>query len=242
MEDIADYLAATCSEPPPDAEEERELFLAGERDELIMRNTRLVVSIAKRYQGLGLPFRDLVQEGIVGLIIAIDRFEIEQGYRLSTYAAGWIRRMIVNAIKAERTIRIPRNMVDDLSQIAAARERLTQELSRQPHDEEVATETGMEADYIHCLERADSVLSLEPDNHLLQHESSHDPEQKALDYAIVSMLELIDRPRMKDVLKRHWLMGQSYQEIAESYTVTRSRIQQIGAEGVEWMQEMLGVD
>jgi RNA polymerase primary sigma factor len=245
MDPVADYLAVTCALPPPTAEEERELFLAGARDELVMRNTRLVVSIAKKYQGLGLPFRDLMQEGVLGLLKAVDRFEVDRGFRFSSYATHYIRRSIVNAVKEERVIRIPRNSVDDLARASEARQRLTQELNQAPTMDELAKEVDMDKGYIRRLETADSVASIdekpEGGDPYLELFGDDGVEGRVIASTVADELRNLDE-RTEDIIRRRWLLGQSYREIAEGYDVTRERVRQIAVEGLAELRGLLGVE
>ena len=119
------------------------------RAHLILANTRLVISLAKRYQGRGLPLADLIQEGNLGLMKAVDRFDPERGVRLSTYASWWIRQSISRAIgKAGRTIRLPLNQGQRWGKIIRAVESLTQEGGYEPTDDEVAEATGLSASQV----------------------------------------------------------------------------------------------
>lgn len=245
MDPIAEYLAATCAVPPPAAEEERELFLAGARDELVLRNTRLVVTIAKRYRGLGVPFRDLMQEGMLGLMKAVDRFDVGRGLRFSSYATHYVRRSIVNAVKAERTIRIPRNSVDDLWRVSEARQRLMQRLNREPTVEEIAKEANLGMDYVRHLVRADTVTSIDEGHEggdpILALLGDDGVEERVIARTVTDRVRELDK-RTEDIIRRHWLLGESYREIADDYPVTSERVRQIGAEGLERMRELLGVE
>jgi len=242
MDAIAAYLAQTCHLPPPDAETERRLFEQGKRDELVLRNTRLVVSVAKRYQGQGVPLRDLVQEGIVGLMEAIDRFEPERGFRLSSYAVWYIRRAVVNAVKDNGIIRVPRNATRDLWHIADAEDRLAQELGRDPTTAEVATAATLDVTYIERLRRVDTVHSLdwEMDTGETLGDLLGDDgiEDQALTVTVISRLDALDE-RERDILKRCYLGGETQSMVAEDYGVTRQRIQQIAADGLERLREVL---
>ena len=111
------------------------------RDHLIKANTRLVVSVAKRYRGFGMPFQDLIQAGNVGLIKAVDKFDYRRGYKLGTYATWWIRQAITRALSQQtRTIRIPVHMSDRIRRVYKTAQRLEQDLDRQPTPEEIAEE------------------------------------------------------------------------------------------------------
>jgi RNA polymerase primary sigma factor len=113
------------------------------REKLIQKNLRLVVSVAKKYRSMGLPFGDLIQEGNIGLMKAVDKYDPERGYRFSTYATWWIRQAIQRAVADKgRTIRVPVHMGEKIRKMARAYNRLSTELSREPTDEEVAERLG----------------------------------------------------------------------------------------------------
>lgn len=246
MDAVSDYLRATCGLRPPTAEEERALFEAGKRDELILRNTRLVASIAKRYRGLGVPFRDLIQEGIIGLIEAVDRFDVGRGLRFSTYAASWIRRSIVNCVKGERLIRIPRNMVDDLGKIERARQELTQQFGRSPTLEEVAIEVGLEVTYIENLKRADHITSLDAEpkggDPILAFLGDDGVEERALTVTIIERIDDLEGDeRIPVILSEYYLRGRTYNDIANQLPITSERVRQLAELGLEQMREELGI-
>jgi RNA polymerase primary sigma factor len=109
------------------------------RQRLIEKNLRLVVSVAKKYRGMGLPFEDLIQEGNIGLMRAIDKYDPDRGFRFSTYATWWIRQAVQRAVADKgRTIRVPVHMGDKIRKMARAYNALSEELRREPSDEEVA--------------------------------------------------------------------------------------------------------
>ena len=146
-------LAATGDDAPPRATRRRlEAAARAGREakaRFIQSNLRLVVSIAKRYQSSGLPLLDLVQEGNLGLIRAVEKFEYRKGFKFSTYATWWIRQAVSRAIADKaRTIRVPVHMIETVAQVARATSRLAKSLGREPTPEEIASDTGLPAEKV----------------------------------------------------------------------------------------------
>jgi RNA polymerase primary sigma factor len=241
VDPVAAYLAEICRQEPPTAAEERRLFAEGQRDELVTRNTRLVASIAGRYRDMGVPFRDLVQEGIVGLIEAVDGFDPERG-RLSTYAVPKIRRAIVNALKTDRAMTVPRNAVDDIGSLARSAAKLEQELGREPTLGELAEDAGFGTAHATNLLRAEAVAPLESDDgSLLNLVGDDGVERQALAAVVASRLDEMEAGRTRTVVRRRWLGGETQQAIADDYGLTRQRISQIEHDGLDALRKKLGV-
>lgn len=155
LDGIKAYLKSIGNHPRLTLEEEQELSRrakTGDKtavNKLVESNLLLVVSIAKKYYGCGLPLLDLIQEGNIGLITAANKYDGEKGFRFSTYATYWIRQAISRALgEQSRTIRIPANMIDLLNKIKKTTVELTQSLNRQPTDEELAEKLGVEVDKV----------------------------------------------------------------------------------------------
>ena len=250
------YLKEIGRVPLLSAEEEVELAIRMSQGDVAAKkrlseaNLRLVVSIAKRYVGRGMQFLDLIQEGNLGLIKAVEKFDYTKGYKFSTYATWWIRQAITRAIADQaRTIRIPVHMVETINKTIRVSRQLLQELGHDPSAEEIAKEMGMPAEKVRDILRIaqepvsmETPIGEEEDSHLgdfIPDEDASEPSEVASFSLLREQLEeVLDTlaPREKKVLELRFGMADGHsrtlEEVGKEFNVTRERIRQIEAKAL----------
>ena len=250
------YLKEIGRVPLLTPEEEIELAIRISDDDqkakqrLAEANLRLVVSIAKRYVGRGMQFLDLIQEGNLGLIKAVDKFDYTKGFKFSTYATWWIRQAITRAIADQaRTIRIPVHMVETIHRVSRTSRQLLQEFGREPTIDEIAEKLGMSADKVReIMKIAQDPVSLETpigeeeDSHLGDFIPDDDTPAPAEAASASILREVIERelhtltPREEHVIKLRFGLydgrTRTLEEVGKEFDITRERIRQIEAKAL----------